>query len=771
MRRVRAFFIVWLLVSGEVLRAAVTGEEGKRDGLGFDEIVFVKRKPYSSDHYYTDINNGTSADRFHPRNGIYIYNLRTRTERPVVTAANLPGGKGVIGKISLSFDAGKILFDFRQDPGSGFRIWEVNTDGSGLRQVSFPPPDEAEKAARWRPGWHTDDIHPNYLPDGKIIFSSTRCEHTILCGGSGALVAPVLHRMNADGTQVEQLSRSPVSEFCPVMLEDGRVMYHRWEYIDRGARVSKTIWAMNPDGTRSQELFGLSDDTTPVYMYPQPIPGQHQRFVCVGTCHYPQGGCVGSILLVDFGRETKLPGPDPNEPGYVEGDNRYPVVNITPSVFVQRRSEPGWHFRTESGQYVMDKQGQRGHLYTHPFPVNDHMFLVSYKVRPEDHYKDVPNAYVLCLLDTNGHHQVIHADPELSCWHPTPLLPRRLPPLVSAPRDPRLVANNQALCVLLNVYQGMEGVKPGEIKWLRINEVLPRYWSTGRRWSPSLSSSSWKAALWPRVQWGVVPVEKDGSAHFLVPANRDIFFQALDENFREIQRERTYVNYMPGEVRSCTGCHIPSHRTAIANDSVPCLALARPPSQPQPQPCDRDGQPGQVIHYPTDIQPIFDAKCVKCHSGSQPAGQLRLSGEITTVYNTSYEELARKELAGPLISEFTSFQRGDQGNYNGAYRPPKSLCCPASTLIAILTDPQHPKNAKNQHTTLLTPMELMILSRWVDSNYQFYGSYFGRHHAHWIHADPQNPAYNPADFRRRPTFLEAISFLAHRGTNNHHNHP
>ena len=165
---------------------AVVGPEG----LGFEEIVFVKRKPYSSDHYYTDINSGTSPDRFLPNNGIYIYNLRTRTERAIVRAADMPGGKGFIGKISLSFDARKVLFDFRQDPGSGFRIWEVNTDGTGLRQVSFPPSDEAEKAARWYKGWHTDDIHPCYLPDGKIIFSSTRCEHTVLCGGSATLWPP-----------------------------------------------------------------------------------------------------------------------------------------------------------------------------------------------------------------------------------------------------------------------------------------------------------------------------------------------------------------------------------------------------------------------------------------------------------------------------------------------------------------------------------------------------------------------------------------------------
>lgn len=734
--------------------------------LGFEEIVFVKRKPYSSDHYYTDLNNGTSPDRFVPENGIYIVNLRTRAERPVVTAAQMPGGSGLVGKISLSFDAQKLLFDFRQDPGSGFRVWEVNVDGTGLRQVSFPPPDEAEKAARWAPGWHTDDIHPNYLPDGRIIFSSTRCEHTILCGGSSHLVAPGLYRMDADGSHVEQLTNSPVSEFCPVVLDDGRVMYHRWEYIDKGARVAKTVWAMNPDGTRPQELWGLADDETTVYMFPQPLPGDSHRFVCVGTCHYPQGGCLGSILLVDYGMGMRVRGPDPDEPGFVPRDDRYPVVSLTPEVFVERHTEPGWFFRAADGSYVHDREGRSGHLFTHPFPVSDRQFLVSYKVNPADHYKEVPNAYALYLLDGDGNRRPVHADPNLSCWHPLPRVPRPVPPQVQSVRDEEAAAGNQAVCVVANVYQGMAGVKPGEVKWLRVNEALPRYWSTGRRWGPSLSSSSWKAALWPRVQWGVVPVESDGSAHFLVPAGRAIFFQALDGDFREIQRERTYVNYAPGEVRSCTGCHGQSNHTTQLDLPAAPLAMLREPSVPQPQPCDLvenggDGKPGQVIHYPADIQPIFDAKCVACHGAENPAGGLRLTGEVTEYYSTSYEELAKKELAGPIIPEFTSFLQGDRGNYNGAYLPPRSLGCPASTLMAVLTDRAHAKNAKDDHTAMLTPHELMVVGRWVDTNYQFYGSYFGRQHPHWQNADPAVPAYNPAtDFRRKATFEESTRFLA-----------
>jgi hypothetical protein len=225
------------------------------------------------------------------------------------------------------------------------------------------------------------------------------------------------------------------------------------------------------------------------------------------------------------------------------------------------------------------------------------------------------------------------------------------------------------------------------------------------------------------------------------------------------------VNYSPGEVRSCTGCHGQANHALPPVRSATPLALSRAPSQPQPQPCDLvenggDGKAGQVIHYPTDVQPMFDAKCVSCHDADEPAGGLRLTGETTLYYNTSYEELAKKELAGPIIPEFTSFLRGDRGNYSGAFLPPKSLGCSKSPMIAMLLDADDPRNEKEDHTQMLSEMELMILCRWVDSNYQFYGTYFGRHHPQWLNPDPAIPEYRPADFRREPTFEEAVNFLA-----------
>ena len=136
---------------------------------------------------------------------------------------------------------------------------------------------------------------------------------------------------------------------------------------------------------------------------------------------------------------------------------------------------------------------------------------------------------------------------------------------------------------------------------------------------------------------------------------------------------------------------------------------------------------------------------------------MTLTGDINGIYTNSYKQLAIKELAGPIIPEFTSFKMGDQANYNGTELPAKSLGSHNSVMIDMLTNPKHPKNKKANHSKMLTEMELMRLTRWVDSNYQFYGSFYGRQHQIWKDADPKNPDYNPKNFRRRATFEETIN--------------
>ena len=392
--------------------------------------------------------------------------------------------------------------------------------------------------------------------------------------------------------------------------------------------------------------------------------------------------------------------------------------------------------------------GIGGLLYTHPYPVNEKLFLVSHKDDASDHYM-TSGAYAVYLIDATGNKAFIYEDEDgtVSCWHPTPLLGRKVPDVIHSSRSPDLKEKGKALCIVRNVYEGMEGVEPGSVKYLRINEAVPQYWDTKRKWSPKYHSAQWTAALWPRVQWGIVPVEEDGSAYFTVPADRNVFFQALDENYMEVQRERTYVNYRPGEIRTCIGCHERSTESPrlVANGRP--IALKRPPSVPGPQPGETD--PHQVIDYPSDIQPILDAKCISCHGTSEPDGDLELTGTITDRHNVSFEQIRNKGLAGPILSEFIHFTGADHANINGSYLPPKSLGSYKSGLVSTIRTTE----SKDPHYQLLSNAELLKIIRWVDTNYQFYGSYYGRHHGtHEAHPD----------FRRRPQFEEAISMFAPR---------
>jgi hypothetical protein len=257
-------------------------------------------------------------------------------------------------------------------------------------------------------------------------------------------------------------------------------------------------------------------------------------------------------------------------------------------------------------------------------------------------------------------------------------------------------------------------VAPGTIKYIRINEQVPRPWSARRTWKgdeydQQHSVITDKTHLGLKVQIGVVPVESDGSANFLVPADRNIFFQALDENYMEVQRERTFVNYRPGELRSCVGCH--ENSQDISGASGRPKAARRSPSVPGPQPGEASGH--RAIHYPTDVQPVLDAHCISCHSGEHPKGDLYLTGELTERFSRSYEELLKRDVF-PMIRE----------NYpkagNNHYLPPYTLGSHASKLVKRITDPASSCYVK-------MPQEDRIrLTTWIDSNGQYYGTYFGK---------------------------------------------
>ena len=705
------------------------------------EVLFIKRMSYNSNHYYTEYLNS----KWQPGGNLCALSLADGSVREIVP--QLAGG--VFGRFDLSFDAKRVVFCYKKAALEGYRLYEVNVDGSGLRQITFPPKNEQMLIERYKlsGGYHhgTDDMHPCYLPDGGIAFISTRCQYGILCNGPDDFTTTVVYRVEADGSDMCKLSNSSVSEASPVLLPDGRIMYTRWEYFDKGAVSVKCLWAMRPDGSASEEIYANDISLPPTFIFGRPIPGAPNEYVVMGTPHYPQAG-VGTVIRLDMTRDIRT---------------REPMTYMTP--YVDIRAEGGFDFRTGDGQWTRDRSG-RGPLFRDPYPLSPQHFLVAHK--PAGPPWTDPTSYDLHLLDEAGNVSLFYRDKGISCWQPMPLRPRETPPVLRSSIDPELAAKNQAVCVVADVYRGLDGVQRGQIKYIRILEQMPRPWASRRRWGGDLYDQQHVCItkdthLALKVQHGVVPVEDDGSAHFVVPAKGNVSFQVLDENYMSVQTERTYVYFVPGERRSCVGCHeiptkelnAPSHPTA--------KALRRPPSVPGPQPGEKSGR--RPIDYATDVQPVLDKHCVKCHSGDEPKASLDLSGTETTLFSRSYESLVPERRGGkgrrgaPLLGPIIGENHPKTGNVH--YLPPRSLGSHASVLVSMLSkskvklaDPEQAKLAAKlaevHKERDLSPAELLKITNWVDTNAQFYGSWYGRRHIQ--HKDHPN-------FRPTPTFDAAIS--------------
>ena len=702
--------------------------------MNFEKLLFVKRYKYQSNHYYTDYING--CRKF--GGGLCVLDLKTGQVADLAPSLK----KGIFGRYDLSFDAKRVVFAWKKSQGEGFRIWEVGTDGRGLRQLTFPPDNEAELQRLYGGGYHhgTDDMDPCYLPDGGICFISTRCRYGILCDGADVLTTTLLYRMDADGRNMRKLTNSAVSEATPAMTNDGRIMYTRWEYVDKGAVSNKCLWAVLPDGTGQSEIYGNDISLPPTFTQGRPIPGSNTKFVVMGVPHYPQNS-IGTVIRLDVTRDIRT---------------RRPMTYITPDIDI-RREAGFWHDRKS-------KWGAKRY-FKDPYPLSEKLFLVS--MNKGSRFNDMTN-WALCLLDESGDTLLIHKDPTIGCFQPVPLGPRKAPPVLSGRTDPRLAEKNLALCIVTNVHHGMENVAPGAVKYIRINEQVPRPWAARRRWDGDVydqqhSCISKDTNLGLKVQHGIVPVEADGSAHFYVPAGANVFFQALDENYMELQRERTCVNYMPGETRSCIGCH-EARSDSPAGYSKRPMALYRPPSRPGPQPGARSGS--RPLHYPTDVQPVLDKHCVRCHGGEKPKAGLRLTGTMTSLFSVSYESLIperrkgsgrrRFDLVGPTIGE----NHPKTGNVR--YLPARSLGSHASVLVSMLNPGKvklanaklakvAAKLARVHKSIRLSRGEMVRLTTWVDSNGQYYGSYWGRRNLRY----KSHPNFRPV-----PTFAQATSTVS-----------
>ena len=478
---------------------------------------------------------------------------------------------GCIYDMNVSCDARTLLFSYRRKLEAYWHLWRIATDGSGLRQLTDGP---------------HQDISPLRLPDGDILFVSTRRGGYTVCQPGPA---SNLHRMGPDGGDIRCVSMNTLADFSPQMLPDGRVLFTRWEYVDRDLTYRQSLWTQNPDGTGYQLFFGNTIRDVGTFWQARPLPGRRDKVVATFAPHH--GWPHGAIGTID----TRYGLEGPRDKGFVWVSREPRHIGDTPNE---------WSFRD-------------------PFPLSGSTFLVSYGGGGAERFR-------ICLLNADGRGRVVYEDPAMGCYNPLPLRPVPVPPVIAPALTPPDVAYGRF--VLQDACYGLSGVDPARVKGLRIMEQVRKSEDLVARaydQSPVMSYGTYYA----KRCWGTVELAADKSAYFQVPAGREIYFQLLDADGRELHRMTSAAQVMPGQTLGCVGCHEPRHSAPPAR-AVP-LALRGEPAMPRPP----DWAPDGIIDFPTAVQPVLDKYCIRCHSGPDPAGGMTLTGDKTRLFSMAYDNL------------------------------------------------------------------------------------------------------------------------------------
>ena len=626
--------------------------------VGDQPILFVTRHQYRS-HYHA-IDTLFHTGEFNPDRGIWhadlfqgggamkTVNLQTGETKTLV---DVP--QGIARDPDIHFDGRRIVFAMRHHKAEDYHIWEVGVDGGRLRQLTG-----AEGVC---------DFDPIYLPDDTIVFSSTREPKYNMCSRD---IAANLFRMEPDGANVCQITKNTLFDNHADLLPDGRILYARWEYVDRNFGDAHGLWTVNPDGT-NQAVYWGNNTAVPGAAFNAHLIPDTQQTLCVFGPHHDR--LWGALAIID--RRQGM-------------DGRPGVLRTWPEEAVD--------WVRMGGGFDCDAFSRLQRKYEDPWPLDEKYFLCSRMTGQGEQMG-------IYLIDVFGNEVLLHTESP-GCYDPMPLKPRQRPPVIPARRD---FDAGEGVLYVADVYQGthMQGVQRGAVKWLRVVESPEK-----RHWSPG----SWNGQGYtaPGMNWhslenkrilGKVPVEKDGSAHFVVPADTFVFFQLLDENEMMIQSMRSGTVLQSGERTGCNGCHDERRTAPVWIDGRTSLAMKRPPS--------RLGGwygPPRAFGFTAEVQPVFDKHCVSCHDYGRQAGEkLNLASDRSITFNTAYNELWRKghvRCAGGGPAEI--LQAYSWGSH----------ASPLAREIRQPTIPEHQDIRLGQE-------ELRRVMTWLDLNGVYYSTY------------------------------------------------
>jgi formylglycine-generating enzyme required for sulfatase activity len=636
--------------------------------LSFDKLLVVKRGAGNLG-LPANWQGNSSLGKAGYDNELAVFSV-LHPDAPLQTVFRPDGGK-FVGDLDLHFNADKLLFSMPGDNGS-WHVFEVGVDGQGLRQVSVGDQNDV------------DCFDPCYLPNGRIAFCSTACYQGVPCvGGSDAV--SLLYDMDANGKDVRQLTFDQDHSWDPFVLNNGKVLYGRWEYSDTPHYFSRLLMSMNPDGTEQTNYYGSNSYWPNSLFYPRPVPNDPTKFVGIVSGHHGVRR-MGELVLFDpaLGRH-EASGAVQQIPGY--GKPVEPIIR----------------------DQLVDASWPK---FLHPWPLSDKYFLASCQRTPD-------SPWGLYLVDVFDNMVPLRFERGYALLEPTPLQTRTQPPVIMDKVKP---GQKDALVYVEDLYTGpgLKGVPKGSVKALRVFAFHFAYRNMGGHINVGIDGP-WDV----RRILGTVPVKEDGSALFRVPAKTPIAVQPLDAEGKAMQVMRSWMTAMPGETLSCVGCH-------ESQNSVPHVRKA---SAALGDPVDITPWygPARGFSFEREVQPVLDKYCVSCHVAAAKGVAAAAKAADGTVLPDLRGKQDRPDYKGAFTPSYEALHRyvrrpGPESDYH--LLPPMEYHADTSELVQMLQ--------KGHHGVALDHEAWDRLITWIDLNVPCLGAWH-----------EERPIPNQGDERRR----------------------
>ncbi|HBT75581.1 MAG TPA: hypothetical protein DEB39_01355 [Planctomycetaceae bacterium] len=554
----------------------------------YPKIVFTKHFDIGGSHYaYTEAQSDAQAERNFVR-GSALCLLELGDDGEYREKTLLSDLNGVIRDPAVTFDGKRILFAWKKsDRLDDYHLYDYDVADGRVRQLTF--------------GNGYADYEPCPLPNGDIVFNSTRCVQVVDCW---LTEVSNLYRCDRDGRFLRRLSFDQVHTNHPSLMDDGRILYTRWDYNDRGQIFPQGLFQMNADGTRQTEFYGNNSWFPTTLMHARGIPDDNGKVIAIFSGHHNRQ--YGKVGIVDTSQ------------GRQENSGTRLIAPVR-----------------ETKADRVDSWGQKGDRFSHPYPINGREFLISYNPgntdlpplgpdatekekrdrRDREHTLRTP--FGLYWFNDRGERELLAYDAKISCNQPVPLAARRPVQMRDSLPDP---SNEFGTFTMQDVYfgPGMEGVERGTARTLRVIALDFRSVGIGKNANGgpaggamvstpvSISHGTWDV----KIPLGDVPIHEDGSASFVVPAKTPVYFQILDENGHCIQTMRSWATLQPGETFSCIGCH--EDKNIAAPPSGISMATRKGAQRLKPFYGEARG-----FSFAREIQPILDKHCIECHHDAQ----------------------------------------------------------------------------------------------------------------------------------------------------------